>query len=290
MSRSILTLAPLSGAVLAALSLSTSPPTLAQDEQDEVRVGLEEIIVTARFREENLQRTPVAITAVLGEELTAMGFTNMSEMGRAVPNAYFRQGASPWGRSNQVFIRGVGQGDFQFTQEPRTATYIDDVYYASVFGSVFDLLDLQQVEVLRGPQGTLFGRNAMGGAIRIVSKKPEGGGTGNLEATFGDFDRVDLRGSFDQTLVEDKLFLRVSGVSKHRDGYQQQLDFTCAMIAQGTPQLAGLGDGVVGWTPGVGPIMGAPNSAADNAFSFPSVRPDGGAIERSGLARKLSEA
>ena len=82
MSRSILTLAPLSGAVLAALSLSTSPPTLAQDEQDEVRVGLEEIIVTARFREENLQRTPVAITAVLGEELTAMGFTNMSEMRR----------------------------------------------------------------------------------------------------------------------------------------------------------------------------------------------------------------
>ena len=147
---------------------------------------------------------------------------------------------------------------------------------------MFDLLDLQQVEVLRGPQGTLFGRNAMGGAIRIVSKKPEGGGTGNLEATFGDFDRVDLRGSFDQTLVEDKLFLRVSGVSKHRDGYQQQLDFTCAMIAQGTPQLAGLGDGVVGWTAGVGPIMGVrqADSAADNAFSFPSVRPGGGAIEQ----------
>ena len=279
MSRSLLRLAPLSGAVLSALSFATSSPAFAQ-EDDEVRVGLEEIIVTARFRDENLQRTPVAITAVLGEELTAMGFTNMSEMGRAVPNAYFRQGASPWGRSNQVFIRGVGQADFQFTQEPRTATYIDDVYFASVFGSVFDLLDLQQVEVLRGPQGTLFGRNAMGGAIRIVSKKPEGGGTGNLEATFGDFDRVDLRGSFDQTLVEDKLFLRVSGVSKHRDGYQQQLDFTCAMIAQGTPQLAGLGDGVVGWTAGVGPIMGTPNSAADNAFSFPSVRPGGGAIEQ----------
>src|SRR5262245_50589214 len=99
MLRPILTLAPLSGAVLAALSLSTAP-ALAQ-EDDEVRVGLEEIIVTARFREENLQRTPVAITAVLGEELVAMGFSNMSEMGRAVPNAYFRQGASPWGRSNQ---------------------------------------------------------------------------------------------------------------------------------------------------------------------------------------------
>ena len=252
-----------------------------------MRVGLEEIIVTARFREENLQRTPVAITAVLGEELTAMGFTNMSEMGRAVPNAYFRQGASPWGRSNQVFIRGVGQADFQFTQEPRTATYIDDVYYASVFGSVFDLLDLQQVEVLRGPQGTLFGRNAMGGAIRIVSKKPEGGGTGNLEATFGDFDRVDLRGSFDQTLVEDKLFLRVSGVSKHRDGYQQQLDFTCAMIAQGTPQLAGLGDGVVGWTARRRPDHGHAEQRRRQCLLIP-VRAAGRRCDRAGLQGRRS--
>jgi iron complex outermembrane receptor protein len=285
MLRPIPTLAPLSGAVLAALSLS-APPAFAQ--QDEERgVALDEIIVTARFREENLQTTPVAITAVQGEELQAMSITNMSEVGRAVPNAYFRQGASPWGRSNQVFIRGVGQGDFQFTQEPRTATYIDDVYFASVFGSVFDLLDVQQVEVLRGPQGTLFGRNAMGGAIRMVSREPTGGGTGTLEATFGDFDRVDLRGSFDQTLVEDKLFLRLSGVSKHRDGYQQQLDFTCAMVAQGTPQYAGLGDGVVGWNPdpdGLGPAQGSPifgvvGSAADNAFSFPRRRVGGGDIE-----------
>ncbi len=269
---------PLGAAI--ALLVSVSPQASAQDEEESVRgASLDEIIVTARFREENLQTTPVAITAVPGAELAAMGLTNMSEMGRAVPNAYFRQGASAWGRSNQVFIRGVGQGDFSFTQEPRTATYIDDVYFASVFGSVFDLLDVQQVEVLRGPQGTLFGRNAMGGAIRMVSSKPEGGGTGNLEATFGDFDRVDLRGSFDQTLIEDKLFLRVSGVSKHRDGYQRQLDFTCQMIAQGTPELAGLGDGVVGWNPGVGPIMGVPGSDADNAFSFPSRRPGGGAIE-----------
>jgi iron complex outermembrane recepter protein len=270
-------------------SLLASAPHSALGQQPESRSAqLEEVIVTARFREETLQTTPVAITAVLGEELAAMGFTNMTEIGRAVPNAYFRQGGSPWGRSNQVFIRGVGQGDFQFTQEPRTATYVDDVYFASVFGSVFDLLDLQQVEVLRGPQGTLFGRNAMGGAIRLVSRKPEGGGTGNVEATFGDFDRVDLRASFDQTLIEDKLFLRVSGASKHRDGYQKQLDFTCQMIAQGTPQLAGIGDGVVGWNPDpdgpFGPLQGSPilgvvGSPEDNAFSFPKRRIGGGAIE-----------
>ncbi|HEY5569266.1 MAG TPA: TonB-dependent receptor [Gammaproteobacteria bacterium] len=274
------------GASIGALLMSVPPAAFSQEEE-EARSGLDEIIVTARFREENLQTTPVAITAVSGEDLAAMGFANMTEIGRAVPNAYFRQGGSPWGRSNQVFIRGVGQGDFQFTQEPRTATYVDDVYFASVFGSVFDLLDLQQVEVLRGPQGTLFGRNAMGGAIRMVSRKPEGGGLGNMEVTFGDYDRVDLRGSFDQTLIEDKLFMRLSGASKHREGYQQQLDFTCQMIQNGTPELAGIGDGVVGWNAdpdGLGPAQGSPifgavGSAADNAFSFPKRRVGGGAIE-----------
>jgi iron complex outermembrane receptor protein len=278
--------------------LGSPGAALAQgaDGNDDGGAALEEIIVTARFREENLQQTPVAITAVTGDQLAAMSFTNMTELGRAVPNAFFRQATGPYARSNQVFIRGVGQGDFQFTQEPRTATYVDDVYFASVFGSVFDLLDVQQVEVLRGPQGTLFGRNAMGGAIRLVSKTPEGGGTGNVEATFGDFDRVEIRGSFDQTLIEDKLFLRVSGAAKRRDGYQDQLDFTCDMIRRGTPQLAGIGDGVIGWNadpdgpfgPGQGsPIRGVVGSAADNAFSFPQRRPGGGETADSCITNKL---
>jgi iron complex outermembrane receptor protein len=246
--------------------------------------ALEEVIVTARFREENLQTTPVAITAIRGEELTAMGLTNTSEIGRVIPNAFIRQGAGEYGRSSQIYIRGVGQGDYGYFREPRTATYIDDVYYASVFGSVFDLLDVSQIEVLRGPQGTLFGRNAMGGAMRVVSNAPEGGGAGYVEATFGDFDRNDLRGSFDQTLIEDKLFLRFSGVSKHRDGHQRQLDFRCQMIQEGTPQYAGIGDGVIGWNPdpdGDGPLQGSPimgvvGSAQDDEFSFPSLRPGGG--------------
>ncbi len=283
-------------AFLCALLVSPGAAVAQGADGDDRPRALEEIIVTARFREENLQQTPVAITAVSGDELAAMSFTNMSEIGRAVPNAFFRQATGPYARSNQVFIRGVGQGDFQFTQEPRTATYVDDVYFASVFGSIFDLLDVQQVEVLRGPQGTLFGRNAMGGAIRLVSKVPEGGGTGNVEATFGDFDRVEVRGSFDQTLVDDKLFIRVSGAAKHRDGYQNQLDFTCDMINRGTPQLAGIGDGVVGWNadpdgpfgPGQGsPILGAVGSAADNAFSFPSRRPGGGEVADSCVTNKL---
>lgn len=280
----------------AAMGALMAAPSMVLAQSDEEREpALEEIVVTARFRAENLQQTPVAITAIQGEELTAMGLTNTSEIGRAIPNAFIRQSAGEYGRSSQVYIRGVGQGDYGYFREPRTATYIDDVYYASVFGSVFDLLDVRQIEVLRGPQGTLFGRNAMGGAMRVLSNTPEGGGGGYIDATFGDYDRTDLRGSFDQTLVEDKLFLRFSGVSKHRDGHQKQLDFRCQMIKEGTPQYAGIGDGVVGWNPdpdGDGPLQGSPimgvaGSAEDNAFSFPTLRPGGGDLASDCLMGRL---
>jgi len=160
-------------------------------------------------------------------------------IGRAIPNAFIRQSAGEFGRSSQVYIRGVGQGDYGYFREPRTATYIDDVYYASVFGSVFDLLDVRQIEVLRGPQGTLFGRNAMGGAMRVLSNTPEGGGGGYVEATFGDYDRTDLRGSFDQTLIEDKLYARVSGAGKSRDGYVKVLDYGCTHPGSGVPTNRG---------------------------------------------------
>ncbi len=205
---------------------------------------LEVVTVTARFREENLQEAPLAITALSAEDVAKMGFTDMSEIGRAVPNAYFRQQSAAYGRSTAMYIRGVGQSDFQFSQEPRTSTYIDDVYFATVFGSMFDLLDLDHIEVLRGPQGTLFGRNAMGGAVRMVSTKPTGQGGGTLSVTYGERNKQELRGSYDTALIQDKLFLRVAGSAKKQDGYVEQVDFTCDMIRKGTPQLAGIGDGM----------------------------------------------
>ena len=205
---------------------------------------LEQVTVTARFREENLQQTPLAITALSADTITEMGFTDLSQVGRAIPNTYFRQQSAAYGRSTAMFIRGVGQSDFQFSQEPRTSMYIDDVYFATVFGSMFDLLDLERVEVLRGPQGTLFGRNAMGGAVRMISKQPKGDNTGTIDVTYGADNRIELRGSYDTALVQDKLFLRLAGSSKKRGGYVDQLDFTCEMIKRGTPQLAGLGDGM----------------------------------------------
>lgn len=126
-----------------------------------------------------------------------------------------------------AFIRGIGQYDFQPEFEPGVGVYFDDVLYPVVMGSMVDLMDLERVEVLRGPQGTLFGRGAIGGAMRYVSKKPQGDDSGQVSLTYGRFDRVDIRGTYDFAIT-DKLFARVTGVSKQRDGYQTVYDFACA--------------------------------------------------------------
>src|SRR5258708_34912488 len=98
----------------------------------------------------------------------------------------------------------------------------------------FDLMELDRVEVLRGPQGTLFGRGAIGGAVRYISKQPTGDNTGFIEGPVGDFHRVDLRAGYDIALIEDKLFARITGVSKKQDGYVDRIDLVCAY-----PQLSG---------------------------------------------------
>src|SRR5690606_2808838 len=135
------------------------------------------------------------------------------------------QGA-PFGPSLAANIRGVGQYDFNPTLEPGVGLYVDDVYYATLTGSIFDLLDLERVEILRGPQGTLAGRNSIGGAVKLYSQRPEGTNTGTISAAYGSRNRIDLRGSADFNLAEN-LDARIAGVAKRQDGYVQRLDFGC---------------------------------------------------------------
>src|SRR3546814_8863779 len=113
--------------------------------------------------------------------------------------------------------------------------YVDDVYYPTLTGSIFDLLDLDRVEILRGPQGTLAGRNSIGGAVKLYSKEPVGDNTGYVSATYGSRDRIDLRGSADFAL-SDSLFARLSGVSKRQDGYVDRIDYGCAFPDSGIPR------------------------------------------------------
>lgn len=205
--------------------LTGAPPAFAQ------QGALEEIVVTARYREEALQDTPIAISALSADEIKVRGFTDSYEIGYTVPNASFRPAQQAYGNTMTAYIRGIGQYDFDFAFEPGVGIYIDDVYHPFLMGSQLDLLDLQRVEVLRGPQGTLFGRGSIGGAMRLVSKKPQGDNTGYIEVTGGEYNRIDVRAAYDFALTED-LYARVSGVSKSEDGYQDRIDFACAHPAQ----------------------------------------------------------
>src|SRR5262249_48783945 len=155
--------------------------------------GLEEVVVTAQFRAERLQETPIAISAFTAENMESRGIANVTDLDAFVPNAVIQPLAAGWGATMAAFLRGVGLGDNILAFEPGVPIYVDDVYIGRPQGAIFDLLDLERVEVLRGPQGTLFGKNAVGGTVRLISKKPTGDGGGSVSITVGSFDRIDAR-------------------------------------------------------------------------------------------------
>ncbi len=194
---------------------------------------VETIVVTAQFREQNLQYTPIAITAVSGEMMEARSQVTIAEVAAQAPSVTLKPNSSFFGPSLAANIRGVGQFDFHPALEPGVGLYVDDVYYSTLTGSILDLLDLDRVEISRGPQGTLSGKNSIGGSIKLYSRRPEGDGSGFLSATYGSRNRIDMRGAVDVGLIEDTLALRVAAVSRQQDGYVDRLDFGCVFPAGG---------------------------------------------------------
>jgi iron complex outermembrane receptor protein len=209
----------------AACALSAAP-AFAQQAADE-ESGNAEIVVTAQFREQNLQDTPLSITAVDSALLESRNQTDLSQIAAQAPNVTLNAMGGAYGSSLGASIRGIGQFDFNPAYEPGVGMYVDDVYYATLTGGIFDLLDLERVEVLRGPQGTLTGRNSIGGAIKLFSKKPSQENSGSVEAVYGSRNRVDLRASANFALSEN-LAARISGVYKRQEGYVDQVDYGCA--------------------------------------------------------------
>jgi iron complex outermembrane recepter protein len=201
---------------------------------------LEEIVVTAQFRQERLQETPIAISAFTAENLEVKGLASVTDLDAFVPNTVIQPLGAGWGATLAAFVRGVGLGDNILSFEPGVPIYVDDVYMGRPQGAIFDLLDLERVEVLRGPQGTLFGKNAIGGTVRLISKKPRGDNNGSVQVTVGSRNRIDARGSFDTTLVPDRVFARFSVSSKRQDGYFNVLDYECVNGA-GTLGVGGAG-------------------------------------------------
>src|SRR5687767_3489105 len=159
---------------VATATLTVSMAVQTAYAQENADGALEEVVVSAQFREERLQTTPIAITAFTAENLEARGIVNVTELDAFVPNAVIQPLGAGWGATMAAFIRGVGLGDNILSFEPGVPIYVDDVYIGRPQGAIFDLLDLERVEVLRGPQGTLFGKNAVGGTVRLISKKPTG--------------------------------------------------------------------------------------------------------------------
>ncbi len=209
-----------------------SNPAFAQNDGAEEGQRNNVIIVTAQFREQELQDTPLAITAVTAEDLEARSQTDLATIADSAPNVQIRPQTAAFGPSVTASIRGIGQNDFNPAYEPGVGIYIDDIYYPSLTGAIFDTLDLDRVEILRGPQGTLSGRNSIGGAVKMYSRMPSGDTGGFVEAGYGSRDRLTLRGAAEFPLT-DTLFARVSGVSKRQDGYIDQLDFGCVFPAGG---------------------------------------------------------
>jgi iron complex outermembrane recepter protein len=218
-------------------ALLAASPALSQDEVEATPAEAEgtnpEIVVTAQFREQSLQDTPLAITAVNSEMLEARSQTDISQVANQAPSVTLKPQGAAFGPALGANIRGVGQFDFNPALEPGVGFYVDDVYYATLTGSILDLLDLDRVEVLRGPQGTLAGRNSIGGAVKLFSQRPEGSNTGQVSAAYGSRDRLDLRASADFNLARG-VDVRLAGVSKKQDGYVDRIDFGCRFPAGGT--------------------------------------------------------
>lgn len=181
---------------------------------------LEEVVVTAQKREESLQDTPISVTAFTTAAIEKRNISNISEIADFTPNLVFDTTSPVSGLSSGsvIFIRGIGNTDFSLTTDPGVGTYVDGVYMSRSVGGVLDVLDLERIEVLRGPQGSLFGRNTIGGAINITSRKPTDEFSGQVEATVGNFDRLDLRAFVDVPFT-DTLRSTFAVSSKNRDGY-----------------------------------------------------------------------
>ncbi|WP_054531424.1 TonB-dependent receptor [Erythrobacter sp. SG61-1L] len=218
-----------------AVMASLATPAYAQDEGTEDNsVRTNEIIVTAEFREAKLQDTPIAITAVNSEMLEARGQTDIAQVAAQAPNVTLKPQPQNGGAGLIAFIRGVGQTDFNYALDPGVGVYVDDVYIPTLSSSLLDLMDLDRIEILRGPQGTLAGKNSIGGAIKLFSQKPKGDGSGSLQVSYGSYNRLDIRGMADFKVAEN-LFARVSGVAKSRDGYVDLLDYGRTHVGSNVP-------------------------------------------------------
>lgn len=227
------------GASILVMALLGAVPAMAQandgEETAQESVGFDEILVTAQRREERLQDIPVAISAFGSEQLERQGITDISTVAPRVPSFYF---GSFGATRPQLYIRGIGTRSFDPGSESSVGVFVDDVYLGRASGSFASLRDVERIEVLRGPQGTLYGRNTIGGAINVITKSPTSSFEGQVEAGVSNYKGYNVFGAVGGPLTSSgTVQFRVAGWRDYREGYLTNL--TTGTTFQGIDNTGG---------------------------------------------------
>lgn len=205
-------------AITAAVGLVAMPGAFAQQATDQAATAqLEEITVTAQRREENVQDIPLAVSAFSEAQMERLQITEALDIVRAVPNLTGHNNTGP-GNSNAYFLRGLGNTESIATFDPPVGTYVDDVYVSRQSANNYAIFDIERIEVLRGPQGTLFGRNTTGGAVNIITRKPAEEFAAQFELGYGEFESKSVHGSVDVP-INPTLLTRFSAFYEEADGF-----------------------------------------------------------------------
>jgi iron complex outermembrane receptor protein len=215
---------PLASCAFALLPLVAATHSVQTIAETSSASHVEEIVVTARKREENLLQVPISMTTFGQQRLSSPLLQDLSSLADFTPNVDINWTSPFSGSSNaaSVFIRGVGQNDFILTTDPGVGIYLDGVYIARSIGSVLELTDIERVEILRGPQGTLFGKNSIGGAIQVLSKTPSDELQGKISLIAGEDNRRDFSASLEGSLASN-IQARLTLASEHRDGHSTRI-------------------------------------------------------------------
>lgn len=209
--------------LLLATTLASGLPLVSAAHAEEgASSEINDIVVTARRRAEPLQRTPVSVSALSAADIESRVAVNIVDLGKSMPNVRIDALGSQ-GRAGMLAIRGVNYARSDQAGDPSTAFYIDGLYQTRSTINILDMFDLESIEVLRGPQGTMFGRNAFAGAVNIRSKRPTMEFGGQAEAKVANFGRMEFRGAVNVPIVNDVLAVRASVLVANSDGYYRSI-------------------------------------------------------------------
>ena len=258
-------------ALCASTALVVATPVWAQDAAAaEDDGGIADIVVTAQKRSESAQEVPIAISVFSGDTLAERAVTNVSQLTAVAPNVNFDNGVAFTGSTAVLAasIRGIGSSDFAFNIDPGVGVYVDGIYLARSVGANQDLLDTGRIEVLKGPQGTLFGRNTIGGAVSIVTRDPSEEFQARGDVTFGRFNMFEARGAVDVP-ISDSLTSLITFDVRNGGAYAKRVPFPSGLTANSKPFTA---------LPSVGYDAPSKEGSSENASIRGKIKYDGGSF------------